>query len=460
MTRKSHFTNLKVPAMSFNQLFNTDEKYDTIYNLLKNKANLPDKYKDFAINRDGEIFYQPTNAIVIQRSKVPEFLNTLYEKDRLQLVGKGIRAFYKYMNERYINITYKDVTEFLKRQENYQLTSDINKVVNKPIIEKRPNARWQIDLIDMSNYDKNNGYKYIFNCIDVFSRKVWLRALKDKTAKLSRDALRNIIAEADVKPDAIQTDNGGEFLGEFQEYCEDNEIKQIFSTSYTPNDNAIVERSNKEVRKIIRAIMVENINLKWYNIIKDVETSINNKYHSSIKTFPNNIWINNTNKISIRNLPKTIIKNNPKLKALDNIITTAKNKIQKYKEQDNYEVGDIVRVKMSSIFTNVRKELKANNTKQIIVTYTPEKFLVSKVTNRQGTLERKRYQLANEDRFVLLNHKMNNKYFYASELIPSDGDIDFTITMDDALELNKVTRNATDVIFETPPDFVVDEEEG
>jgi hypothetical protein len=437
----------KNQQMSLNQLFNTDEKYNTIYNLLKSSKSVPIKYKDFMINNDDKIIHKPTQAIVIKRSEVPNFLKSLYEKERLQLIGKGIRSFYKYMNERYINIIYKDVTEFLKKQENYQLTSDINKVVNKPIIEKRPNARWQIDLIDMTKYDKTNKKKYIFNCVDVFSRKIWIRALKDKTAILSRDALHNIIETADVKPDAIQTDNGGEFLAEFHEYCKDNEIKHIYSTSYTPNDNAIVERSNKEVRKIIRAMMIENNNLKWDNILPFVEDNINNRYHSTIKTYPNNVWVNNTNKISIRNLPQTLTKNNPKLVALDNIMTTAKNKIKKYKELDDYEVGDIVRVKMSSIFTNVRKLMKSKDSKQIVVSYTPEKFIVNKVTNRQGTLERKRYTLENADGFVLRNHKRNNKYFYASELIRSDADTLPELTMNEALDLNKVDTNATDVIY-------------
>jgi IS30 family transposase len=439
---------IKVLQMSLNQLFNTDAKYDNNYNLLKSKARVPAKYQEFKLNNKNEIYYEPTKAIVIKRSESQEFLKSLYEKERLQLIGKGIRTFYKYINERYINITYKDVTEFLKKQENYQLTSDINKVVNKPIIEKRPNARWQIDLIDMSNYGQQNKKKYILNCVDVFSRKIWLRPLKDKTAMLSSDALINIIEVADVKPDIIQTDNGGEFLAQFNQYCKDNEIKHIFSTSYTPNDNAIVERSNKEVRKIIRAIMVENINSKWDNILQDVEDNINNSYHSTIKTYPNKIWINNTNKISIRNFPKTLINNNPKLKALDNIITTSEKKIKKYKELDDYEVGDIVRVKMSSIFTNVRKLLKSKDSKQIVVSYTPEKFIISKVTNKHGTLERKRYMLENADEFVLKNHKGNNKYFYASELIESNGDEDFNINMDDALDLNKVKRNESDVIYE------------
>ena len=433
--------------MSLNQLFNTDNKYDKIYQMLKSKS-IPKKYADFALNSADQIYYKPTSAIVVKRTEAQEFLKSLYEKERLQLIGKGIQAFYKYVNLKYINIIYKDVTEFLKQQENYQLTSNINKIVNKPIIEKRPNARWQIDLIDMSNYtNKTNKKKYIFNCVDIFSRKIWLQALKDKTAILSRNALQNIIMESNVKPDILQTDNGGEFLAEFNEYCKDNEIKHIFSTSYTPNDNAIVERSNKEVRKIIRAIMVENNNLNWNNILKDVEDNINNRYHSGIKTFPNNIWINNTNKLSIRNLPESIVKNNPKLKALDNILTTAKNKINKYKELDDYQVDDIVRVKMSSIFTNVRRLVKSKDTKQIVVSYTPEKFIVQRVTNKQGTLERKRYMLENVDGFVLINHKRNKKYFYASELIPTDNEKPPELTMDEALDLNKVKRNATDVIY-------------
>jgi len=94
--------------------------------------------------------------------------------------------------------------------------------------------------------------------------------------------------------------------------------------------------------------------------------------------------------------------------------------------------------------------LKSKNSKQIIVSYTPERFLIYKVTNKHGTLERKRYMLENADGFVLKNHKGNDKYFYASELIRSDTEYKPDIAMSDALLLNGVETNKTDVLYEEP----------
>ena len=39
----------------------------------------------------------------------------------------------------------------------------------------------QIDIYDLSKFEKHNeGYQYIFCCIDVFTRKVYCRAMKNK----------------------------------------------------------------------------------------------------------------------------------------------------------------------------------------------------------------------------------------------------------------------------------------
>ena len=41
---------------------------------------------------------------------------------------------------------------------------------------------WQADLIDVKKFAKvNDDYKYILTVIDVFSKKAWAIAIKDKT---------------------------------------------------------------------------------------------------------------------------------------------------------------------------------------------------------------------------------------------------------------------------------------
>ena len=105
---------------------------------------------------------------------------------------------------------------------------------------------------------------------------------------------------------------------------------------------------------------------------------------------------------------------------------------------------------MSSIFSNIRKLIKDKHTKQIVVTYTPEVFTVSKVIKSiKSPLERNRYLLTNSKGETLsIGENANNKYFYGSELLlVPDGGEKSTITMDRALVLNKVKRNNNDVNY-------------
>ncbi len=45
---------------------------------------------------------------------------------------------------------------------------------------------------------------------------------------------------------------------------------------------------------------------------------------------------------------------------------------------DNSAVGEKVRILMSSLFSNVRKEYKSGTSKRIVVKYTPTIYLIDK----------------------------------------------------------------------------------
>ena len=64
--------------------------------------------------------------------------------------------------------------------------------------------------MEMIPYAKiNNGYKYILNCIDVFSRFARAVPLKTKSAVEVSTALNKLLANE--KPRHIKTDEGKEF---------------------------------------------------------------------------------------------------------------------------------------------------------------------------------------------------------------------------------------------------------
>jgi len=60
----------------------------------------------------------------------------------------------------------------------------------------------------------NNNYKWILSVIDLFTKKAWVAALKNKTASEVWNALKKILDEMDETPHIIQSDNGNEFKAE------------------------------------------------------------------------------------------------------------------------------------------------------------------------------------------------------------------------------------------------------
>ena len=394
---------------SLNNSFSDDQNIKDMIHYLK-KDEMPNtvipkmyqkKAKQYKVDPgdDDALIFIPLNLKVIPKSKTQDVLKDSYTNDDAG-IGKGIVALYKYVRRHYMNITRKEVALFIKNQTNYQLTRDLKHRVNKPIISYYSNSLWCVDLIDMSSYEKENTHhRYIMTIVDVFSRKVWLEKLKTKDAISARDALKRAIDRAGISPNHLISDNGTEFLAEFAEYCKEQQIKQRFSRSYAPQANGIVERTNREVRKIIRAYFVKNGNRKWFHLLINVEENKNETYHSTIKTFPNEIWSPDKIKrtADARRIPNSLLESDPRNRsnpgkivkfangtfktvnatdvqiddlnrktmqkiALNNVIKKVKSDIKRFKNTE-LEVGDFVRVKMVTISNSMRKMQKAGKEK-------------------------------------------------------------------------------------------------
>ena len=90
--------------------------------------------------------------------------------------------------------------------------------LHKPIIRNfkrrkvnfgnEPNNIWSADLIDLKKLKKyNNGFQYIINIIDLYSRYAWSIPIKNKTGKSIVEAFDSITK----KPKKLWVDNGSEF---------------------------------------------------------------------------------------------------------------------------------------------------------------------------------------------------------------------------------------------------------
>jgi hypothetical protein len=91
------------------------------------------------------------------------------------------------------------------------------------------------------------GSSYFVTFIDDFSRKVWIYMLKSKadvfTVFKQFRALVEKSTGRSIK--CLRTDNGGEFTSmEFENYCKEFGIDRHKTTSYTSQQNGVVERMN------------------------------------------------------------------------------------------------------------------------------------------------------------------------------------------------------------------------
>jgi hypothetical protein len=137
-------------------------------------------------------------------------------------------------------------------------------------------------------------------------------------------------------------------------------------------------------------------------------------------------------------------------KALINVENKAKRDVARTRPQ-NFFINEHVRALNSSLYSKIRKLIKAGNSKLVVVKYSPEIFRIrtkKKPTGDQIDFKTTRYTLSHEDGTpVLTELKLNNpnrirgaKYFYGSELQKVDENIITKTTTDISNKLNNVNE--------------------
>lgn len=91
--------------------------------------------------------------------------------------------------------------------------------------------------------------RYILTAIDLYSRFTFAFAYMRLSSAIALDFMLKLELIAPFKIRAIKTDNGMEFLGEFDNYLSKNNIKHYFSYPRTPKSNAYIERFNRTIQE-------------------------------------------------------------------------------------------------------------------------------------------------------------------------------------------------------------------
>lgn len=117
-----------------------------------------------------------------------------------------------------------------------------------------------MDLMGPMQVESLSGKKYVFVLVDDYSRYTWVRFIQEKSETVNSFrilALQLINEKGSIKK--IRSDDGGEFQNEsMKEFCESHGIVHQFSAPRTPQQNGVVERKNRTLQEMARAMIHGN----------------------------------------------------------------------------------------------------------------------------------------------------------------------------------------------------------
>lgn len=94
------------------------------------------------------------------------------------------------------------------------------------------------------------GTKYYFvSLIDVFTRFAWVELIKKQSSVCTLEVLPRFITHYQYHIHTVQTDNGSEFLKDFDAYLTKIGVNHVFTYPRSPKINGVVERFNRTVQE-------------------------------------------------------------------------------------------------------------------------------------------------------------------------------------------------------------------
>lgn len=243
--------------------------------------------------------------------------------------------FYKIMKKINPEIKFEEVDQFIKQQKSYQLHKKQTNKIQGHIVAYAENALWFIDLLDMSNYSRQNkGYKWILLCIDTFTRKAYAEKLKNKTKFEVKNGFEKIYDNKN-KIKLIISDSGNEFLNKpVQELFKELNIKHDTVEIGDHNALGLIDRLSRTIKETIFKDFTEKNSVKWADNLQDIITAYNDRPHRGILDYTPNEANEHAEEIVEHNLEKSM------------------------PVEHNFNIGNLVRKKLKRpIFTKGYKRL-------------------------------------------------------------------------------------------------------
>jgi hypothetical protein len=203
----------------------------------------------------------------------------------------GFSGFTKLRKHLPRRVTSKAIQTFLLKQDSHTIHKPILRKFKRDVVfSTNIDDNWQVDLMDVRNIAKHNdGIKFILVVIDVFSKFLWARYLKNKSATAVRDALRDILQSSGRAPLTIQSDKGRELINKLVEtYLRENDIS-IYSTENSDIKASVAERVIRTLKTKMYRIFTHKGNYRFREVLPDLVKAYNESIHRSIGMAPSDV---------------------------------------------------------------------------------------------------------------------------------------------------------------------------
>lgn len=201
---------------------------------------------------------------------------------------------YNLQREQGLNFTKSQVNDFVDKQEVQQLMHRKTKPKDdkfNSVISKGVGDKFQVDLLIYDRYELHH-YKYILNCIDIYSRYAYGVALTNKKEETIIESMKEIIQKFGLTPNSIFFDNGKEFIGnKFKEEMKKLGVNNIIYTDVNDiRKNSIIERFNGTIALLLQKWRITTGKNNWYKVLPEIYDIYNNNVHRTIQQKPIDVF--------------------------------------------------------------------------------------------------------------------------------------------------------------------------
>jgi transposase InsO family protein len=227
------------------------------------------------------------------KAVLDDYLESKYSKPSGAGSYLGAEKLYDAVREEGIYyITFKDIQDWLQEHQSYSLHRRVRRVKKRRrVMVAGIDDQFEADLaiLNAPEYEENNdGFKYLLVVIDVFTRYLWVRPLKNKFSTTVVKAFQQIFKQNGREPRRLRTDRGSEFTSQHsRQYFSERKISQIFTNNELQANYA--ERVIQTLKKKIFRYMVDNNTLKYIDVLPKLVESYNNTWHHGIRAIPKKI---------------------------------------------------------------------------------------------------------------------------------------------------------------------------